>query len=150
MASRIGLTPTGPACAGAASASAPKERAACLQALRRSAQRPGERSSEGVSSLVEGAQEAHNVRRMGVPRLPVLAQPVRPRSAPNGVFMGWRDAQHLACLCPSGYALQGVGVKLCRRKHNRAKRVRCEKTVRRTYAKKPSARRSSLARRGGR
>jgi len=86
-----------PACAGAASASGPEDRAAC-------------------------APERCAAARMGMPRLPacpplwrVLAQPacaqercaasrmgVRPRSAPpvllyggNGVFMGWRAARQL-------------------------------------------------------
>jgi hypothetical protein len=57
-----------PACS--APATAPSERAACL------------------SSQREGAPERRSAPRRGVPRLPVLAQPVHP-------FMGWRAAaQH--------------------------------------------------------
>jgi hypothetical protein len=40
-------------------------------------------------------------------------------------------------------------LKVCRKKHNKAKRTKCEKTSRKTYAKKASARRSSAAGKAG-
>jgi hypothetical protein len=60
-----------------------------------------------------------------------------PPSIPKGCAVPRRDAEHLAC------ALQGVGVKLCRKKHNKHKRATCERAAHKAYGAKATAKKST-------